>query len=224
MTAIVSVLLAVVLALGGAGVTAYAAQDSLPTEPLYSVKLLSEDARLGLTPGPQGDLNLLVGFVAERVREITTLAARGDPVPARVQTRLQEQLNLALRCAAQMGDADLMAALEKIRAMAQNQVRTLEQTRANAPRTSEDALRLAEQVMNQARNTAEGGLEDPLTFRHRQGQNRPDGAPEQPDTSPQQGGPGFGPDDSTRTSTPQQPTGTGPSGPWQGHHGPGGPP
>ncbi len=219
MTTIVSLLMAVVLALSGAGATAYAAQDSLPTQPLYGVKLLGEQVQLALSPQPQGDLNLLVGFVAERVREMTALAANGEAVPERVQTRLQEQVQLALQYASQLGDAEMAEALQRIREMTRNQVRTLEQTRLNAPEQAKDALRFAEQVMNQARNTAEGGLEDPLTFRQRLGVNRPETAPEQPDMAPGGSGPTQG-EVPCDACTPQ-PTPAEPHGPGQGGHGPG---
>jgi len=228
MTAIVSLVLALALAFGGAGATAYAAQDSLPSDPLYGVKLLSEQVQLALNGDLQGDLDLLVGFVAERVREMTALAADGDAVPERVQTRLQEQLQQALQYAAQLGDAEMAGALERIQTMAENQARTLEQARLNAPEQAGEALRLAEQTMTQARTMAEGGLDDPLTFRLRQGLSRPEDAPDQPDTAPggsgDGSGGGFGPGDGTCDTCTPEPTGTGPYGPGQGGNGPGGQP
>jgi hypothetical protein len=184
MTAIVSVALAFLLAFGGVGVTAYAAQDSLPSDPLYGVKLLAEDAQLALTGDPQADFNLLIGFVAERVHEMAALAAEDQAVPARLQTRLEQQLQQALEYAAQLGDQEMMEALTQIRLAAENHVRMLEQMRLNAPDQADDALRLAEQAMNQTRTMAEGGLEDPLTFRQRQGTNRPEDAPTQPEMQP----------------------------------------
>jgi len=227
MTAIVSLVLALALAFGGAGATAYAAQDSLPTEPLYGVKLLSEQVQLALTQGPRADLDLLVGFVTERVREMTALANEGEEVPAQVHTRLQEQLQMALQYAAQLGDAEMAGALAQIRTMAENHVRTMEQARLNAPEQAGEALRQAEQTMNQARIMVEDGLEDPLTFRQRQGLNRPEAAPDQPDIDPGGGdasGNGFGPGDGTCDTCTPEPTGTGPYGPAQGGNGPGGQP
>lgn len=220
MTAIVSFILALLLAVGGAGATAYAAQGSLPTQPLYAVKLASEQVQLALAAEPQADLNLLVGFAAERVQEMIALAADGKAIPSQVQTRLQEQLQLALQYAAQLGDAEMAGALEHIRLMAQSQMRALEQARLNASEQGDEALRLAQQAMNQALAMAEGGLKDPLTFRLRQGLNRPEGMPDQPDTVP--GGGGVGPGDGTCDTCTPQPTGTGPHRPGQGGYGPGG--
>jgi hypothetical protein len=218
MTALVSLALALALAFGGAGATAYAAQDSLPSDPLYNVKLIGEQVQLTLTRDPQGDFDLLVSFAAERIREMTALAAAGEGIPAQVQTRLQEQLQLALHYAAQLGDTEMAGALAQIRTMAENQARALEQARQNAPEQADEALRLAEQLMTRARNTAEGGLEDPLAFRLRQGSNRPEGAPAQPDSLPGGGeGSGDGPCDDCSPEA----TGPGPHGSGQGGTGPG---
>jgi hypothetical protein len=208
MTAIVSVALAFLLAFGGVGVTAVAAQDSLPSDPLYGVKLLTEDAQLALAGDPQADFNLLVGFVAERIHEMAALAEDGQAVPAKLQTRLEQQLQQALAYAARLGDQEMIAALAQIRLAAENHARVLEQIRLNAPDQADEALRRAEQAMNQTRTTAEGALEDPLTFRQRQGTNRPQDAPGQPDLEPGSGaqGEGFGPGGELCDNCSPQPT------------------
>jgi hypothetical protein len=190
MTAIVSLILALALAFGGAGATAYAAQDSLPDQPLYAVKLLGENARLALNSDPQTEFDLLIGFVTERVREMTALAAQGEPVPDQVHLRLHQHLQLALQFAAGLGDQEMMGALQQVRLMAENQMRLLEQVRYNAPEQAGEALRQAEQTMLQARNMAEGGLEDPLLFRHRHEAGNMESPPSQPDMEP---GAGDGP-------------------------------
>lgn len=218
MTALVSLALALALAFGGAGATAYAAQDSLPSQPLYEVKLLSEQVRLALTIDLQRDLDLLAGFAAERIREMTALAAAGEVIPDRVQSRLQEQVELALHYAAQLGDSEMAGALARIRTMAENQVQAIAQARRNAPPQADEALRLAEQLMTRARNSAQDGLADPLGFRLRQGTSRPEEAPAQPDAAPGGGyGPGGGVCDDC---TPESP-GPGAGGAGQGGYGPG---
>jgi len=73
----VVVILAVVLALSGVGGTAYAAQDSLPGDALYSAKLSVE----GLTMMLQGEdvsrAERALIFADKRVREIVALVAEG---------------------------------------------------------------------------------------------------------------------------------------------------
>ncbi len=57
-------ILAGALILGG-GATAVAAQDDLPNQPLYPVKLMTENARMALTGDPQEQANLLMNYGAD---------------------------------------------------------------------------------------------------------------------------------------------------------------
>jgi hypothetical protein len=52
--------------LGGAGVTAAAAQSSLPNEALYPIKLLIEEAQLSLAASPAAQLD----HAQQRVSEL----------------------------------------------------------------------------------------------------------------------------------------------------------
>jgi hypothetical protein len=187
------IILLAALALGGTGVTAYAAQESLPDQALYPVKTWIEEFRLELASGPQADFDLLLNFVEERIEEIETLVAEGQPVPTKVATRLQLQLQQMSQLAAEMEDPAMLQAMEQVRERSQIQVQILEKLRVNAPEDMQ-ALELATQAMHNIRNTAEDAIQDPLGFRLRQGTNRPDGAPETPDNQPQNGA-GEGPSD-----------------------------
>ena len=73
----VSVFVALALFFGGAGATAYAAQDSLPGDILYPLKTATEDLRLSLSLDAEGDLSLYQQFTQQRVNEISALASRG---------------------------------------------------------------------------------------------------------------------------------------------------
>ena len=189
MTTIVSIALALILAFGGAGTTAYAAQDSLPTEFLYPVKEFTEQIQLTLTTDPEAEVQLLLDFTQERLREMVSLVKSGSVVPEETQQRFQEQLQTALAKAAQLGDPELAGVLQRIQTMAQSQIQTMQKAQENMPTdTPCEAIQLAIQAMNRVKNEAEDGLVDPITFRLRQGTNRPEDAPEQPDMEPQ--GPG----------------------------------
>jgi hypothetical protein len=61
--------------------TVYAAQNSLPDEPLYAVKLAGEDLQLAFTRDTEARISLLTAFAGRRVDEATVLALRGEPVP-----------------------------------------------------------------------------------------------------------------------------------------------
>ncbi|MEK7324374.1 MAG: DUF5667 domain-containing protein, partial [Chloroflexota bacterium] len=110
MNVLLIITLVAALALGGTGVTAYAAQDSLPTGTLYAVKLATEDMRLNLASDPQAQLNLLLEMAQTRTTEMTALAARGEPSPESVPVRLRTHLDAALQVAAQLGEPEMAAA------------------------------------------------------------------------------------------------------------------
>ena len=74
MTAI-AIVLALLLAGGG---TVAAAANSMPDEPLYPVKIASEQAQLVLTPSTQGKAELYARLVDKRVAEIIYVAEKGD--------------------------------------------------------------------------------------------------------------------------------------------------
>jgi len=73
-TAVAAVL--IVLLVGGGGTVA-AANDSMPDEPLYPVKLSVEAVRLAFTPSAMGKAEMYVQLADERIEEIEAMAAKG---------------------------------------------------------------------------------------------------------------------------------------------------
>ena len=201
MLTIARIALALVVALGGAGATTYAAQASLPSDMLYPVKLLTEDIRLSLTTNHQAEVNLLLELTARRIAEIAALAEEGLPTPTQVTNRLQKHLNQAFSHAAELDNAALMQTMQQVQTMTQSQIQMMEQVRQNAPETAGEGLELAQQNMVQMQTIAQGALTDPVTFRMRQGTNRPETAPEHPEQEPGECGQGI---NSTGDCIPQE--------------------
>jgi len=77
MASVVLVIILTVSALGGG--TVYAAQDSLPGEVLYPVKLATEQIRMILPGSDVVKAERALGFVERRMGEIEALAERGRP-------------------------------------------------------------------------------------------------------------------------------------------------
>jgi hypothetical protein len=206
------ILIVLALALGGTGTTAaYASQSSLPGDPLYGVKLALEDLRLGLTRDPQQEVLLLEDLVEARLDEIGALVQEGSPISLQLRTRLESHLRLALQQSAQLEDPQLIQAMEQIRTRAELQLQILQRLHTNASENQEDALQQTEQAILRVRNTAEGAILDPTTFRLRLGNERPEDAPEQPEVAP--------PGQNGSEGSPQGPCedcGSGPNGPNSG--------
>jgi hypothetical protein len=191
MTTVMGIVLALVLAFGGVGTTAYAAQDSLPSEPLYPVKQFTEQVRLALTTDPEAETNLLLDLAEERLNEIETLAERGSAAPIETSQKLEEHLQLALSNCTQLGDPELKGALERLQNMSQIQLQTLQDLKVSIPQSSpvaQEGYDIAIDAMNNAHNEATYGLTDPETFRLRQGMSSSEDGPIQSENDPAEQG------------------------------------
>jgi hypothetical protein len=79
-TSMTSVILAIVLVLSALGAgTAYAAQDSLPGDTLYSIKLATEQAGMMLLRDDAARAERALSFADKRVGEMEALAEKGRP-------------------------------------------------------------------------------------------------------------------------------------------------
>lgn len=187
MGTLLSVLLAIGLTFGGAGVTVAAAQESMPSDVLYPAKTWFEDIRLALMGDPESKLDLLLDFAGERVREITTMAQAGDLVPEEVPVRLQEQLELALQEANRLQGEAQAQALERIRTASMVHTQALERLNLGEGTGLQEIVQAAIQALTQTQTRAEGAITDPNLLRDREGLQRPETAPTQPEKTPQQG-------------------------------------
>jgi hypothetical protein len=163
--AISSILLVFAVLFGGSGVTAYAAQDSLPNSFLYPVKLFLEDTRYTLTSSPESQVNLLVTFANNRVDEILGLTALGEPVPESLLADLRVDLDTMLELAADMEEGETQqGALIQIR----DRLRTQDYIMEMSGQPEDVNLTLVQlQHMLQAQHQRAGAaLEDPLQFKH----------------------------------------------------------
>ncbi len=85
----VSIFLLIGMIFGSWG-TVYAAQDSLPNEPLYSIKLMGENLQLSLTSNTIARISLLTTFANRRADESSILASQGEPIPEKLSTLIDK--------------------------------------------------------------------------------------------------------------------------------------
>ncbi len=104
---------------GGTGVTVYAAQSSLPDQPLYSVKLASEIIRTNLPASSQTRVDLAMDFADLRLQEALQLAAKGKPIPNSLWERMESHIDFGLLTVAGMDDQQLRQQLLKIQSRLQ---------------------------------------------------------------------------------------------------------
>jgi hypothetical protein len=207
MNAVISIVVALAVLLSG-GVTVAAAQDDLPNQPLYQVKLFSEDARLWLNTDPQTEVGLLMQLVQTRINEMNALAATGVTPPAQVQERLDQHIQQALQIAAGMEDAKMQGALLKMQTTLREQLQVVNAMQVqNSGETTQVMLQVRTMLENRLR-LVESGMADPQGFRNtyrNEEQNRTgQTATSQPSGTPAPGGQGtVTPPLPGETNTPQ---------------------
>lgn len=161
---LVATLLALVV-LVGSSITVYAAQNSLPGEPLYVIKSWSEDIRLSITSSPKARLDLTLDYTNRRMGEITSLLATGKVLPPQTSERFQVELENALLLAAQMDDKQMQNALKKIRHLAESQGMTIEELVTILPEQAEPAIAHLQQRLQEQVTLSSIGEYDPQAFR-----------------------------------------------------------
>ncbi len=203
---LITILIAFSLVLGGGGLTVAGAQSSQPDQPLYSVKLLSEEARLQLAANTDDALRLHLQFIDRRAAEIKAIFASGKAPSMPVQNRYQNQVEQTMRLAVSMADPQAAQALEEIRLHLQNQQQDFLQLNPNANPQAEASLSALQQMIQQHLQWITEGLADPSQLRLllQQQQNQKPGGTGGP------GNPGMGGSNPWTKGTPTPGSGYGP--------------
>jgi len=165
MTGLTTILLVLALLFGGAGVVASAAQDALPNDLLYPVKILSEDVRVQLAGDAETRVALSLEFANRRVGEIGSLTARGNPVPAEVVQRLETEVETALTAAVEIEATSQARALEIIRAMLAQQLQVVSQVQDRVPESAMPAITHTQELLAKRLALIEMAINDPHTLR-----------------------------------------------------------
>ena len=157
--------LIVLVILAGSSFSVYAAQSSLPGEPLYSVKSWVEDIRLSLTTSPQEKLDLILYYTNRRTGEISQLATSGKILTDQAYERYQGELDSVLQLAADMNDTQMQDALGQIKKQAERQGMTLEELVSTLPAQAEPAIVHLQERLREQVNLSTFGEQDPKAFR-----------------------------------------------------------
>jgi hypothetical protein len=158
-TTFASLFLVIALLFGGSGAAAVAAQSSLPDQPLYQIKTLTEDLILGSSVSNTHRLQLEFDFADRRVTEVIRLREMQQLIPQSTYLRFENHINQALQLAASSENGEMMRSLNQIRERLQNQMSSL-------PAHDPEVLRIREMVQLRIGWT-DFGLEKPNAFRQR---------------------------------------------------------
>lgn len=163
MNAILSILVAAGLLFGG-GTAVSAAQDDLPNEPLYAVKIWTEDLSLQFQDAPEEKVERLMDLTQTRIQEMIRLSEEGEPIPDQVTLRLEQHIRQALQLCADMDDPTLERALLRIRDQLQQQDRDMERLQL---RTQDQLLTQTRAMIQERLRLVEDGLLNQEMFRER---------------------------------------------------------
>jgi hypothetical protein len=208
----VTIVILSVLVIGGAASVA-TAQSSRPDQPIYALKVLSEDVRLNLTSDPAAESRLALEYASRRAQEISQVLQSGGIPPAEVQTRYQDQVEQALAQAVDLPDSQLAIALVQAQSDLKAQQVVLEQVQTNGSPEAERVLEQSKQMLAERLGWVDEGLKYPERLRERMHRRRPhfptggtvtptatleEGTPRASDTPD----PGYPPPDGDGTTTP----------------------
>jgi hypothetical protein len=157
---ILSITMALALFLGGGSLTVAAAQDSLPTDTLYPVKILSEDVREFITTQPEAKLNLLMDLANERLEEIDMTLQNGSLPGDEVMTRLQTHLSSAFQLASQnadMNDGEML----RLQARLKEQIAVFNQVGMNEDPMAQGFVKNTKQIIQNQIQMVDESLASP---------------------------------------------------------------
>ena len=127
MNVLLSILVIAGMLFGGGATAVGAAQDDLPSEPLYAVKMWAEDLTLQFQYDEEAKVDRLMELAQIRIQEMTRLVDAGEPIPDQVMLRLEQHIQQALQLCVTMDDPALERTLLQIRDHLRVQVRGMEQ-------------------------------------------------------------------------------------------------
>ncbi len=165
MNMIVSILVIAGLLFGG-GATVNAAQNDLPNEPLYALKMWSENVSLQLQNNPEQKVERLMGLAQVRIQEMQRLNDANQAVPDQLRQRLQDHIQQAIQICATLDDPEMDRTLLQVRDRLQQQDRDMEQLQLHAAQNEEPILLQTRTMLQQRLQLVDEGLLNHEMFRN----------------------------------------------------------
>ncbi len=159
-----NLLLSTMIVLGlffGGSVTMAAAQDDLPNEALYQVRLMSEDAKVWLAPNPEAKIERLMEQAQIHLEEMTKLASQGVNPPAELTARVQDRIREALRLTSELSDEDMLKTLAQIQSRLQLQERLMSQAQDGDCAECAPILQQTQEMLRTQLKQVEDGIVTP---------------------------------------------------------------
>jgi len=165
MKLILSTLVIVGLLFGG-NATVAAAQDDLPNEALYQVKLISEVMNLWFISDPAQQMEMLLQQAQIRMEEMQSLVSQGVTPPAEVAIRAQERIQRALQIAESLDGPTRTDLLQQMQTRLQTQEQLMDQLQQGTCTECAAVLQQTREMLQIRLRQVEGDLADPGNIQH----------------------------------------------------------
>jgi hypothetical protein len=161
MSTLGTIILIISLIVGGSGVTAVSAQNSLPDSSLYPVKLLTEDIQFSFTHDPYARWQLSLQLTESRMEEIRTMLSSGTVPSEAVLQRLNTRLEQTLQLANGLGGDQAKQALTRTQLRLETQAQMMMQVQTSTSEGLAIRARVQQMIQERIRQT-QTGLDNPL--------------------------------------------------------------
>lgn len=161
MSTLGTLILIISLLVGGSGVTAVSAQNSLPDSSLYPVKLLTEDIQFSFTRDPYARWQLSLQLTEARMEEIRTMLSDGSVPSEAVLQRLSTRLEQTLQLASGLPGDQATQALTQTQTRLETQAQLMMQVQTSTPEGLAVMSRVQQMIQERIRQT-QTGLDNPL--------------------------------------------------------------
>jgi hypothetical protein len=149
----------------GGGATVSAAQNDLPDEPLYGLKLWSEDFGLQFQNNSEERVERLLDLARVRVQEMTQLNDDGRAVPDPVRLRFEQHIQQALEICSTMDDPAMDRTLLQLRDQLRERDQDMERLQLRVHQGSEPVLEQTREMLRRRLQLVDEGLRDHEMFR-----------------------------------------------------------
>lgn len=149
--------------------TVYAAQNSLPNDLLYPVKLTGENLQLAFTTNTTAKISLLTKYTDRRMEEATKLVLLGNPIPKELPEMMDKHLDELFILAVSLDEEFMQNALQGIQTHLRDQDQDMTNAMEGLPECLDPQLTQLRDMLKERQQLAETGLEQPNIFQH---QNR----------------------------------------------------
>ena len=149
----------------GGGATVSAAQNDLPDEPLYGLKIWSEDLSLQFQDPSEAKVDRLLELAQVRLQEMAQISDAGKAVPDQVRLRLEQHVQQALEICSTMDDPAMDRTLQKLHDQLRERDQDMERLQLRIHQDQQPVLERTREILRLRLQLVDEGLRDHEMFR-----------------------------------------------------------